>query len=212
MAASSPDHANPSCSRSRSGKRSEAGLRRGKPDRAAKKLQPKRAWRNSYHSGVFFSWRTERRRVSNCDVRFAKALRMSSIDREIKNSTQQQGSESLYTIGELSREFDISLRTLRFYEGRGFLDCIRIGQKRLYSEAHRKRLKTILHARKLGFSLAEIGELLSSSPDVDSVSTLSEISSSLLAAQIELLEQRQSDIRAALAELRQEQQRREQCA
>jgi DNA-binding transcriptional MerR regulator len=138
---------------------------------------------------------------------------MPVMRRDVELSISEPDRQGLYSIGELSREFAISTRTLRFYEERGFLECIRFGKARFYSEAHRKRLQAILQGRKLGFSLTEIGQLLSAMPDIEAIGTLSDtISSGLLAAQIGLLEQRQREISAALAELRQEQQRREQRA
>jgi DNA-binding transcriptional MerR regulator len=66
--------------------------------------------------------------------------------------------EITYTIGELTREFAVTARTLRFYEGEGLLSPQRIGQKRLYRRRDRGRLKLILRGRRLGFTLNEIRE------------------------------------------------------
>lgn len=63
-----------------------------------------------------------------------------------------------YTIGELAREFEITTRTIRFYEDEGLLSPIRIGSKRLYRRRDRVRLKLILRGKRLGFTLAEIRE------------------------------------------------------
>ena len=63
-----------------------------------------------------------------------------------------------YTIGELAREFDITTRAIRFYEDKGLLAPIRIGQKRLYRRRDRARLKLILRGKRLGFALDEIRE------------------------------------------------------
>ena len=64
------------------------------------------------------------------------------------------------TIGDLSREFGVTPRTIRFYEDEGMLTPRREGQRRLYERRDRVRLKLILRGKRLGFSLAEIREIL----------------------------------------------------
>lgn len=66
-----------------------------------------------------------------------------------------------YTIANLAEEFQITARTLRFYEDKGLLKPERIGQNRCYSEADRVRLSWILRGKRVGFSLAEVGEMIS---------------------------------------------------
>lgn len=68
--------------------------------------------------------------------------------------------EPLYTVGELATELEATPRALRFYEDRGLLQPRRIGQNRVYSHRDRARLILILRGKRLGFSLAEIGEWL----------------------------------------------------
>lgn len=65
-----------------------------------------------------------------------------------------------YSITQLTREFDISTRTLRFYEDEGLLRPDRRGRTRLYSPSDRLRIIKILAARRVGFTVAEISELL----------------------------------------------------
>ena len=65
-----------------------------------------------------------------------------------------------YKIGDLAREFDVTLRTLRFYEDRGILDPQRSGSTRLYSETDRSRLQIALFCKRIGLSLAEIGQVM----------------------------------------------------
>ena len=67
---------------------------------------------------------------------------------------------SLYSIGELSREFDVTTRTIRFYEDEGLLSPQRKGRARIYCARDRTRLKLIRRGKRLGFSLGEIAELL----------------------------------------------------
>lgn len=67
---------------------------------------------------------------------------------------------NLFTITQLTREFDISTRTLRFYEDEGLIRPERRGRTRLYTGADRHRIDKILCARRVGFSVAEIAEML----------------------------------------------------
>ncbi|MES9968560.1 MAG: MerR family DNA-binding transcriptional regulator [Candidatus Thiodiazotropha sp.] len=66
-----------------------------------------------------------------------------------------------YSIRNLASEFDITIRSIRFYEDQGLLSPIRRGQTRIYNSNDRVRLILILRGKRLGFSLAEIDELLS---------------------------------------------------
>lgn len=61
-----------------------------------------------------------------------------------------------FSIGEISRDFDISARSIRFYEEQGLLLPERQGQSRIYRNKDKVRLKLILRGKRLGFSLAEI--------------------------------------------------------
>ncbi len=65
-----------------------------------------------------------------------------------------------YGIGDLARECGATLRAIRFYEDHGLLQPLREGQRRIYRERDRTRLKLILRGKRLGFSLAEIAEIL----------------------------------------------------
>ena len=66
-----------------------------------------------------------------------------------------------YTITELTREFDISTRTIRFYEDEGLIAPIRRGRTRLFRHSDRHLLRMILRGKRLGFSIAEIREIMS---------------------------------------------------
>ena len=69
-------------------------------------------------------------------------------------------SARIYSIAELAREFAITARTIRFYEDEGLIKPRRQGLTRLYTAHDRTRLGWILRGKRLGFSLAEIKELL----------------------------------------------------
>ncbi|MCL6415283.1 MerR family DNA-binding transcriptional regulator [Aestuariirhabdus sp. Z084] len=67
---------------------------------------------------------------------------------------------STYSISELAKEFDITTRTIRFYEDKGLLTPQRKGQTRVYSPADRTKLKLILRGKRLGFSLEESRDII----------------------------------------------------
>ena len=64
------------------------------------------------------------------------------------------------TIGEVCAEFSVTPRALRFYEAKGLISPIRDGQKRLFTNSCRARVKLILQGKRFGFSLSEIKDLL----------------------------------------------------
>ncbi len=68
--------------------------------------------------------------------------------------------ERTYTISELSREFDVTPRALRFYEDKGLLAPARDGLNRIYSYRDRGRLQIILRGKRVGLSLVEIKDIL----------------------------------------------------
>src|SRR5437764_12864520 len=64
-----------------------------------------------------------------------------------------------FSISELSREFDVTPRAIRFYEDQGLLSPRRDGQRRIYTPRDRTRLKPTLRGKRLALTLAEIREL-----------------------------------------------------
>ncbi|MBT0587238.1 MerR family transcriptional regulator [Alteromonas oceanisediminis] len=68
-------------------------------------------------------------------------------------------SEQTYSIGELARLFDVTPRSIRFYEEQALLEPERVGQTRIYHTKDKVRLKLILRGKRLGFSLAEVKNL-----------------------------------------------------
>jgi DNA-binding transcriptional MerR regulator len=65
-----------------------------------------------------------------------------------------------YSISDLAGEFDVTTRTIRFYEEKGLLDPRREGTRRIYSPADRTKLRLILRGKRLGFSLDESAEII----------------------------------------------------
>ncbi|MBC8130709.1 MAG: MerR family DNA-binding transcriptional regulator [Rhizobiaceae bacterium] len=82
------------------------------------------------------------------------------IDFLLGRSETVDTGKQIFKIGDLAREFGVTLRTLRFYEDRGLLSPERRGTTRLYSRRDRARLRLILLAKTLGFSLTEAKQLI----------------------------------------------------
>jgi DNA-binding transcriptional MerR regulator len=75
-------------------------------------------------------------------------------------STNDLNSEELRRIGEIADEYNVTLRTLRFYEDKGLIAPKRVGTSRFYGRKERARLRLILMGRDIGFSLEDIREML----------------------------------------------------
>ena len=109
-----------------------------------------------------------------------------------------------YTISELAREFDVTPRTIRFYEDQGLLAPKRTGaggRQRVYSQRDRTRLKLTLRGKRLGLSLSEIRDLVDmyESPS-DTVPQLTRFLA-VLARHRETMEQQLADLQATLSEI-----------
>ena len=106
-----------------------------------------------------------------------------------------------YSISDLSKEFDITTRSIRFYEDQGLISPARKGQTRIYNQRDKVRLKLILRGKRLGFSLAETGRLFELY-DVDKTSAKQlESIMSLISQKKADLKQQFDDINAVLIEL-----------
>lgn len=110
-----------------------------------------------------------------------------------------------YSIGELAREFEITPRTIRFYEDQGLLSPRRVGagaRQRSYSHRDRTRLKLTLRGKRLGLSLSEIRDLIDmyDSP-ADTVPQLTRFLE-VLSRHRTLLESQLRDLNETLAEIR----------
>ncbi len=106
------------------------------------------------------------------------------------------------SIGDLAREFDVTLRTIRFYEDEGLLSPRREGSRRIYSKRDQVRLKLILRGKRLGFSLADVREMIElydSAPDERP--QLEKFVASLSARRVQL-ERQSAEIEEVLGEIR----------
>ncbi|WP_138378778.1 MerR family transcriptional regulator [Luteithermobacter gelatinilyticus] len=106
-----------------------------------------------------------------------------------------------YSISELSEEFGITPRTLRFYEDHKLLFPKRDGQTRIYSNADRARLVWILRGKRVGFSLAEIREVLDLYYQEGGKFKQSQITLEACRKKIATLEQQKKDIDDTLHQL-----------
>ncbi len=105
-----------------------------------------------------------------------------------------------FKISELSKEFEVSTRSIRFYEDEGLLTPRREGQTRWFNRRDKIRLKLILRGKRLGFSLAEIRELFALYDDQESKTQL-ETMVALIKDKQQVLESKRHDIDVVMAEL-----------
>ncbi len=122
-------------------------------------------------------------------------------------SRSQPGKEITYSISELAHEFDITPRTIRYYEDEGLLTPKREGQTRIYSHREKTRLKLTLRGKRLGFSLAEIRELFEMYDTDRSSNTQLNSMIQLIDEKRSALRQQLDDIQMVMAELEAAEQR-----
>jgi DNA-binding transcriptional MerR regulator len=113
----------------------------------------------------------------------------------------ESDSRELFSIADLSREFGISTRTIRFYEAKGLLKPERVGGTRVFRRRDRARLTLILRGKRLGFSLRDIFEYLSLY-DASSQAAQVKLLIDKVNARIALLERQLSDLTTTISELR----------
>jgi len=106
-----------------------------------------------------------------------------------------------FTISDLSSEFELTTRTLRFYETKGLLEPRRRGQTRLYSRRDRARLKLILQGKRVGFSLTDIKEMLDLYDLKDGKATQLRVSLRRFKERISDLERQKIDVEEAITDL-----------
>ncbi len=112
-----------------------------------------------------------------------------------------------YSISELAKEFEITTRTIRFYEDKGLLSPERKGQTRIYSASDRTKLKLILRGKRLGFSLEQSGEIIKMyDPSQNNKAQLNSLIDNIRAKRVQLEAQLQ-DIETMMAELNESEER-----
>ncbi len=129
------------------------------------------------------------------------SLQQSDKPHNAVRTTRPREVAASTPIGELARAYNVTLRTLRFYEDRGLLVPKRQGTARLYSQRDRARLESILRLKNLGFTLAEIRDILAEGEKRASVGGI-KLRADQVSAQIALLERQRRDIDGAISALR----------
>lgn len=133
-------------------------------------------------------------------VRTAEKTVSEEMDRA--TSASEEAKQAWFTIGDLAREFDVTLRTLRFYEDKGLLNPRREGLNRIYGRRDRARLKLVLMGKRVGFSLTEIKEMLDLYDLKDNQQTQLRVALKKFNEQIGVLETQKRDCELALDELK----------
>jgi len=131
----------------------------------------------------------------NSDITLGRVL--NSLAEEHAAALDNMGES---TIGEMASQFGVSLRTLRFYEDRKLLRPRREGNSRIYGLGDRMRLQMIIKGKQLGFTLAEIGELIGAQDQTEDFEQ--KLQPHQIVTQIDHLERQRRDIDAAISKLR----------
>lgn len=122
--------------------------------------------------------------------------------------TDAKETPRFHTIRQMARDFQVSIRTLRFYEDRGLLHPCRDGSHRWYDSRDRLHLKMILKGKSLGFTLSEIHDILAGRGEDAGMADLEmSLLPEQITAQINYLERQRCQIDEAIASLRKAQRR-----
>jgi len=111
-------------------------------------------------------------------------------------------TEKTFTITDLAHEFKVTARAIRFYEDKGLLHPPRQGMNRVYTKRDRARLILILRGKRLGFSLAEIREMINLYDLGDGQTEQLRVTLKRSVDRLKALEAQRRDIETAISELR----------
>lgn len=135
------------------------------------------------------------------DQTMSEALSVNNDIVDVVAAKDKTTRKTQFTIGDLAKEFGVTLRTLRFYEDKGLLNPKRDGLNRLYNRRDRARLKLVLMGKRVGFSLAAIRDMLDLYDLRDGQVTQLRVALTRFQQQIDVLKQQRKDIDQAIEEL-----------
>lgn len=117
---------------------------------------------------------------------------------------EMAGGSDVLTIRQMCDSFDVTPRTLRFYEAKELLSPIRQGAKRLYTRRDRGRLTLILRGKRFGFSLEDIRQVLNLYDRDGSNLSQMEHTYALALQRLRVMEAQRDELQLAIVDLRQE--------
>ena len=117
------------------------------------------------------------------------------------NRMMQPKREDTYSISDLAKEFNVSTRTIRYYEDEGLIHPIRDGTTRRFRPSDRRLLMFILRGKRLGFTIAEIREIIGMYKEPPGEAGQLQLLIQRVSEKREKLSQKRKDIEETIAEL-----------